>query len=95
MIDYPLQFVASAAFIVLIVSHMWRTRRSRLLHRPAGWRRFGRLLARLVLVLLILVALLLAVDATRFGTAHVCIEFRAGSEWCLHDETAHDAQTHE
>ena len=32
-----------------------------------------------------LIALLLAVESTRFMDANICLDFDEGSEWCLHD----------
>jgi len=86
MIDHPLQFVLSVIVIVVSVAYLWRTRRSRLEKTPTGWRRAGRAMARMVLLLVILIVLLLALDATRYMTASICLELNAGTEWCLHDE---------
>jgi len=89
MIDHPLQFVLSVIIIVISVVFLWRTRRSRLERPPTGWRRSGRTIARIALMLVVLIVLLIALDATRYMKADVCLELNPGSEWCLYDD--HDA----
>jgi hypothetical protein len=90
MIDHPPQFLLAVAVLAVAAGYLWRTRRSRLAHRPVGWRKAGRWLARCIILLLMLMTLLLALEATRYMTADVCLEFQAGSEWCLHDTAGSD-----
>jgi hypothetical protein len=38
------------------------------------------------LVLLMLLAVLLVVEATRFADAEICLDVAPGVEWCNHDQ---------
>lgn len=93
MLDHPMQFLLTSLVIVGLVSFLWRTRRSRLPSPPVGWRRFGRATGRFALWLVVLITLLLAIDATRFMTADVCLEWSPGTEWCLHGEPGRETES--
>lgn len=87
MIDHALQCSVAVLIFVGVVGFLWRTRRSRVVHPPVGWRRTGRFVARLALVFVSLLAFLFAVEATRYMDADICIDTDPGSEWCLHEAT--------
>lgn len=81
LVDKPLQFLIA---ILVIAGAVWAMPRRR-------WRRPHRLplWVRMVwvtgLVMVILVALLTALDATPYASVNICLDLWEGYEWCNHE----------
>ena len=81
LIDKPLQFLIAVLLAVGAIRAMPR-RRWRRRHRWPLWVRIAWVTG---LVLLILMALLAVLDATRFASVNICLELWEGQEWCNHE----------
>ncbi len=84
MIDRPWQMLLALVLIGLMVLLLRRTapRRRRPAAGPAS--RVGWFLLRVLLWLLLLLGVLVALEATGFVDANICLEFSPGVEWCNH-----------
>jgi len=86
MIDHPLQMllglaVGMVSVFLLRLSSPRRRRSSSGLMARAAW-----VTMRAGLVLLMLLAVLMVVEATRFVDAEICVDVAPGVEWCNHDQ---------
>ncbi|MGB5621518.1 MAG: hypothetical protein WBN65_03410 [Gammaproteobacteria bacterium] len=82
MIDRPWQMLLALALIGLMALLLRRSapRRRRSAAGPAS--RVAWLVLRVLLGFLLLLGVLVALEATRFVDADICLDFSAGVEWC-------------
>jgi hypothetical protein len=81
LIDKPLQFLIAGLLAAVAVRAMPR-RRWRRSHR---WPVLGRVAWVTGMGLVIVLALLAALDATRFVSVNICLDLWDGQEWCNHE----------
>jgi cytochrome c oxidase assembly factor CtaG len=78
LVDKPLQFLIAVLVVATAIRAMPR-RRWRRSHRSPLWVRIAWITG---LVLVMLVALLTALDATPYASVNICLDLWEGYEWC-------------
>lgn len=86
MIDRPQQLLLALSLLVLLVWLLRSTSPRRRQRAASLLIRSGWVLLRLMIGLLLLLALVSALDATTYVDVNICIDLGPGVEWC-HEET--------
>ena len=81
LVDKPLQFLIA---VLMIVGAGWAMPRRRW-RRSYRWPLWIRIVWVTGLVLVMVLGLLTALDATRYASVNICLDLWEGYEWCNHE----------